>query len=174
MEIKATVIEAARATSAATTIFDPIQIGHCKFADGALGANNPVEEVEGEAFDIWGNGAPDLKPLVKCFVSIGTGNQGTRPIEKNIFKFLAKSLPSMVTDTEGPERRFMANWRQHCGEKRYFRFNVDQGLQDVHLAEYKRQDRLQAATRTYLGHQVVKSQAQDCVENLRWKQGMCV
>lgn len=41
--------EAARATSAAATFFDPIQIGRQKFVDGATGFNNPVEAVFEEA-----------------------------------------------------------------------------------------------------------------------------
>lgn len=50
--IRATVCEAALATSAATTFFNPISIGHRTFADGGFGANNPVDEVEGEAANI--------------------------------------------------------------------------------------------------------------------------
>ena len=47
--------EAARATSAATTFFDPIQIGYHgeKFADGALRHNNPIYQVYQEAKDLW-------------------------------------------------------------------------------------------------------------------------
>ncbi|MBE3041170.1 patatin-like phospholipase family protein, partial [Candidatus Bathyarchaeota archaeon] len=44
-----TICEAALATSAATGFFDAVQIGARRYADGALGANNPVEQVEGEA-----------------------------------------------------------------------------------------------------------------------------
>ena len=47
--IRATICQAALATSAATTFFDPVSIGARTFADGVLGANNPVDEVEGEA-----------------------------------------------------------------------------------------------------------------------------
>jgi predicted acylesterase/phospholipase RssA len=50
--IPATICQAARATSAATTFFEPASIGARRFADGALGANNPVDEVEDEASDI--------------------------------------------------------------------------------------------------------------------------
>lgn len=45
-EMPATIIEAARAISAATSFFEPVSIGARRFADGALGANNPVDEVE--------------------------------------------------------------------------------------------------------------------------------
>jgi predicted acylesterase/phospholipase RssA len=46
--IPATIYQAALATSAATTFFEPAIIGNRTFADGGLGANNPVNEVEGE------------------------------------------------------------------------------------------------------------------------------
>jgi patatin-like phospholipase/acyl hydrolase len=40
-------MEACRATSAATSFFDPIAVGRFgeEFVDGATGANNPVREV---------------------------------------------------------------------------------------------------------------------------------
>lgn len=168
------IIEAARATSAATTFFDPVQIGSRRFADGALRANNPVEQVEDEATDLWCNDTGDLKPLVKCFISIGTGNPGKHPIKDNGIKFLSSTLVELATETEETEKRFMAKWRQHYKTKRYFRFNVDQGLQDVQLAEYKQQGLIEAATRDYFSHQKVKFEARDCVENLRLKQGMYI
>lgn len=51
--IRVTICQAALATSATTTFFKPISIGDRTFADGGLGANNPVDEVEGEASNIW-------------------------------------------------------------------------------------------------------------------------
>jgi hypothetical protein len=57
--------------------------------DGALGANNPVDEVEGEAANIWCSGTSELKPLVKCSISIEAGNPGKKAIEDNMLKFLS-------------------------------------------------------------------------------------
>ncbi|CAN9251458.1 unnamed protein product [Alternaria alternata] len=171
-EIPATIGEAALATSAATGFFDPVLIGARQFVDGALGANNPVDEVEGEAANIWTPDTGDLKPLVKCFVSIGTGHPGKKALEDNIVKFLSKSLVGIATETEETERKFIARWAKHYDEKRYFRFNVDQGLQEVGLAEYKEQGRMQAATDEYLRHQGQKFRVRDCVENLQQKQSV--
>ncbi|KAJ5781808.1 uncharacterized protein N7518_010291 [Penicillium psychrosexuale] len=50
--IPATISQAAYATSAATTFFKPVSIEARKFADDALRANNPMDEVEDEASDI--------------------------------------------------------------------------------------------------------------------------
>ena len=172
LEIPATICQAARATSAATTFFDPVSIGARRFADGALGANNPVDEVEGEASNIWCPETGDLKPLVKCFISIGTGNPGKKAMQDNLFKFMSKTLPELTTETEQTEKKFIAKWRQHYDSKRYYRFNVDQGLQDVGLAEYQEQGRIEAATEGYLDHQAVRFQVRDCIQNLESKQSV--
>lgn len=119
-DIPATICQAARSTSAATSFFDPVSIGARRFADGALGANNPVDEVEGEASDIWCPETGDLKPLVKCFISIGTGNPGKKAMEGNLLKFLSKTLPELTTETEQTEKKSIAKWRQHYDSKQYF------------------------------------------------------
>ncbi|KAE8132049.1 hypothetical protein BDV38DRAFT_225645 [Aspergillus pseudotamarii] len=170
--IPATICQAALATSAATSFFNPVDIGKRRFVDGALGSNNPVEEVEGEAADIWCPGTGDLKPLVKCFISIGTGDPGIAPIEDKALKFLSATLTGIATETKQTEKRFIARWIKHFHDKRYFRFNVDQGLQGVGLAEYREQGRIEAATHRYLDHQAQAIQVQHCVQNLKLKQGM--
>lgn len=174
LSVRATVLQAALATSAATTFFDPVTIGARKFADGGLGANNPVEEVEGEASNIWCSDTGDLKPLVKCFVSIGTGNPGKKAVEDNMIKFLSGTLVELATQTEKTEKRFIANWRQHFDEKRYFRFNVDQGLQNVGLAEYQEQGAIEAATDGYLDHQGQEFWVRDCIQNLKLKRSVYI
>jgi len=172
--ISATICEAALATSAATTFFDPVSIGARKFVDGGLGSNNPVDEVEGEASNIWCSETGELKSLVKCFVSIGTGNPGKKAIEDNIFKFLSGTLVAIATETENTADRFVARWRQHFDEGRYFRFNVHQGLQGVGLAEYREQGVIEAATNEYLRHQEQKFRVRDCALNLKQKQSVYI
>lgn len=173
-EIQATVVQAARATSAATTFFEPVNIGSRRFSDGALGANNPSEQVEEEASDIWCADTGDLKPLVKCFVSIGTGKQSVEAVEKNLFKFLGKTLVAIATETEKTEKAFIARWRKHYDEDRYFRFNVEQGLQAVDLEEFKKRGLIEAATLSYLNHITQKFRVRDCVENLKKKNCMYI
>ena len=172
--ISATIYEAALATSAATGFFDPVSIGARHFVDGALGANNPVEEVEGEASDIWCPETGNLKPLVKCFISLGTGNPGRKAIEDRLFSFLSKTLVGIATETEDTETRFIARWREHLDQKRYFRLNVEQGLQDVGLAEYEEQGRIEQATADYLNHQDRVFRVRDCVDNLGEKQSVYI
>lgn len=114
--------EAARATSAAATFFDPIVIGRQKYVDGATGFNNPVEAVLEEAVSIW----PDAIPGIQCLVSIGTGVPDPKDFGDNL-KEVINTLKAIATETEETERRFFQN-HKHLGlGDRYFRFNVDKG-----------------------------------------------
>jgi len=157
------------ATAAATSFFDPVMIGPRKFLDGALGANNPVEEVEEEAANIWCPDSQDLTSLMKCFISVGTGTPGTKAITDNALKFLKVTLTKMVTETARTEQRFSARWR-HLDGKRYFRFNVEQGLQDVVLSEYKEEGKIAAVTADYLQHSRRATLLRECASNLKSKQ----
>ena len=86
-----------------------------------------------------------------------------------MLKFLSKTLVQITTETEETATRFIARWRQYYDLKRYFRFNVDQGLQDVGLAEYEERGTIETATHGYLEHQSQSFQVRDCVNNLRTK-----
>jgi hypothetical protein len=78
------------------------------FADGALGANNPVDEVEREASNIWCSGSGDLKGLVKCFLSIRTGNPGKKPFKNSMIKLLRETVVQIATETTNTEKKFIA------------------------------------------------------------------
>lgn len=150
----ATNCEAALATSAATTFLDPVSIGARKYVDGALGANNPVDEVENETSNIWCPNTRDPKPLVKCFISVGTGKKA---IDDNMLKFLSKTLIDIITETEKTAIKFIERWAQHYDEKRYFRFNVHQGLQNIRLAECQQRGTIEVVTDEYLEDQEQRS-----------------
>ncbi|KAL4723008.1 hypothetical protein ACLX1H_010249 [Fusarium chlamydosporum] len=168
--IDATICQAARATSAATTFFDPVPIEDMYFVDGAFGANNPVEQVEDEATEIWCSETGNIKPLVKCFISIGTGNMGTYDINDRVDKFVA-TLGKMYTDAERTAEASMSRWRQHYDQGRYFRFNVENGLKSVGMKEYRKKGEIQGATYRYLDGQAQSLRLRKCIENLALKQG---
>lgn len=128
--------------------------------------------MEEEAANIWCSDSRELQPLVKCFVSIGTGNPGKKAIEDSMLKFLTKTLVDLVTETERTERRIIARWARLFAENRYFRLNVEQGLQEVGLAEYKEQGRIEAATEEYLDHTQQDARVKECVLNLSEKQSV--
>ena len=122
--------------------------------------------------DIWCPEDGDLKPLIKCIVSIGTGNPGKKGVEDKLIPFLSKTLVDIATGTEDTEARFISEWRGHFGSNRYFRFNVEQGLQNVRLAEYMQGGMIEAATQSYLDHQSQVFRVRDCVQNLKQKQSV--
>lgn len=165
-----TILEAALATSAAPTYFSDITIQGSKFVDGALGANNPTMVLEEEASDLWCEDTGNLQPLVKCFVSVGTGHLGVRSIADKGFKHLVETLKKEATQTEVTSQQFQARWRDHVTKGRCFRFNVDHGLENVKLAEYQEQNLIQSATESYLRERQTIASVRSCVENLRLKQ----
>ena len=172
--VPASICQAALATSAATTFFPPVSIDGRSFADGAFGANNPVDEVEGEASNIWSPAKRELQTLVKCFISIGTGAPKMQGFEDGVPGFLSKTVPGIALETEATERKFIARWARHLDEKRYFRFNVEQGLQDVGLAEFKMKRDIKGVSEAYLTHTGQKSRVRDCIENMSTKQSVYI
>ena len=123
----ATIVEAALATSAATTFFPPVKIGSREYHDGALGNNNPVNVVWREAQNVWCSNEESQEALsskVKCLVSIGTGNPGTSPVAKDALGFLKKSLKEIATETENTATAAAENFKAWLNPKktqRYFR-----------------------------------------------------
>jgi predicted acylesterase/phospholipase RssA len=165
-----TILEAALATTAAPTYFSSAAIEGSNFVDGAIGANNPVSHVEEEAADIWCEATGNIKPLVKCFVSIGTGHPGNRSVSDKGLKHLVQTLQKEATETEGTNQQFEARWREYMMSGRCFRFNVSNGLEDVTLAEYKQHELIRQATETYLEKRETMVRVVACAENLRKKE----
>ena len=125
-EVDCTIVQAARATSAASTCFKPIVIrGQC-FIDGATGYNNLVDEVVDEVQQIWSSDGR----RVERFVSIGMGKPALEPFGHNL-KAVAETLVRISTDTERAAERFEKTAvRAHGLNGLYFRFN-SHGLEKV-------------------------------------------
>lgn len=134
-----------------------------------MSTNNPVELIWNEAQNIWCSGDHELKQLLKCFVSIGTGNPGIKPIADGAFKFFSETLVNIATQTEETAKVFIDRHRYLYERKRYFRFNVQQDLQGVGLEEYEKEALIDAATADYMDSQETKSALQACVSNLKLK-----
>ncbi|SLM39751.1 Patatin/Phospholipase A2-related [Lasallia pustulata] len=166
---RATISGAALATSAATTFFDPVTIGTRTYADGAFGANNPVEEVLAEAKDIWSPKKDNVGELVKCFVSIGTGVPGMTPIASGAWKLMSQALVEISTETEKTAENFRRRHGEMFKEKRVFRFNVQKGLEQVGLEEDEKQGIIETATDLYMESEDHVVAVEDCAENLQAK-----
>ena len=157
--------EACRATSAASSFFDPIAIGRYEeeFVDGATGANNPVWEIWNQAQLTWG--PQPIEGMVKCLVSIGTGVPSLKPFQNDVFH-IGKTLVAIATETEQTAERFRQDKTHLDNTSRYHRFNVARGLEDIGLEESKKKKEIAAATRRYVGSQDVLKQMQACAENV--------
>jgi predicted acylesterase/phospholipase RssA len=166
---QATIWEAALATSAATGFFKPAKIGDCMYGDGGLGANNPVQSVENEARRLWSGTNGLFESQVKCFLSLGTGDRGINPITDRAWNFFTKSLTRVATDTRAPGEEVAARWRDLPG-KPYVRFNVQQGLNTVELADYDKGGHMEAVTSDYLDGEDTSPRVVSCVEILRTKE----
>ena len=138
--------QACRATSAAPTFFPPVSLGNPPrtFVDGGLGYNNPTQALREEATHIW----PSRD--IGCIVSVGTGMVGDRDIGRSL-KPLFETLQAISTDTEKVAREVKEDLHHRYRDQDvYFRFNIQHGLQDVSLEEWKEMERIQTVTEDYL------------------------
>lgn len=88
---------------------------------------------------------------IGCIVSIGTGVLISRDVGTTI-KPLFDKLIEMATDTEKLAKEFEEEMKYRYGieQKVYFRFNVQHGLEQVGLEEWREMDRTKVATQDYL------------------------
>ncbi|CUA76261.1 Dynein heavy chain 1, axonemal [Rhizoctonia solani] len=114
-----------------------------EFIGGDIGNNNPLPHVLAEV--------RGLHPgrYISSIVSIGAGRPKTMRIpDPGNPRSLQETMYNMATDSEqvaeAMERRF---WNT---TEVYFRFNVDQGIQDIAADEWKKANKVAADTRAYL------------------------
>jgi len=88
--------------------------------------------------------------------------------------FLSHTVVEIATGTENTEKKFIARWAKQFDEKRYYRFNVEQGLQNIGLDEYKKKGAIEAAAEGYLTHKAQQFWVRDCIQNLRLKQSVYI
>ena len=164
-----TIWEAGRATSAAPTFFERIEIGpegaKQEFVDAGVGCNNPIKEVIKEAGLIW-----SLKRKVACIVSIGTGQakviryEKRSKIETKLPIKLAESLVALATDSgqaaEEMEERYQGN------DRAYQRLNVDRGLQDIDVEEWEKLGKVEGYTEDYVAQAAVSGKIDEIVTAL--------
>jgi predicted acylesterase/phospholipase RssA len=154
--------EAARATSAAPTFFEPIRIGPTDrtFGDGATGANNPINELWNEAIDIY-NGE-SLDQNLACILSIGTGVPNLKKFGKGV-KEVVDSITRIATQTENTADSFNRSHSElSVGQQRYFRFNTPRGLAEVGLDEASEAGTIEDMTDVYLGDENTVKQIRQC------------
>ncbi|KAK4173563.1 putative calcium-independent phospholipase A2-gamma [Triangularia setosa] len=161
----ATIVQAARATSAAPFYFPPATIGSTDFWDGALANNNPVDELWAEKSLVFSCHAPpgpvhaphDLaietsaasaptmqekranKPAVKCVLSLGTGKfDPTRKKRSWVASHPAISRGAQLLENLTNVENVHRRFDELMRAEGvwYFRFNPPT-TEDVGLAEYR-------------------------------------
>ncbi|KAG9121121.1 hypothetical protein FRC07_003053, partial [Ceratobasidium sp. 392] len=146
-----TIVQAVRATTARPGLFKPTDISEnnikLSFADAGLGCNNPTEHMLDEAMLVF----PGRH--VGCIISVGTGQAQPASIPKsrriswNSSKESTLALEKIATNCEQTAQ--LVEKRFRGGPDIYFRFNVEQGLQDMGMAELKRLPEVAAHARHY-------------------------
>lgn len=162
--------EVARATSAASSFFDPITIAGERFIDGATPANNPIQELWSEAADVFGDRKDSewrLEDNLQCLVSIGTGKLHLTPFATSIIKNeIGRALVAIATDTEQVANTFQIHHTSLYQGKRAFRFNVGQGMENIGLEEKEKMEEIEASTRRYIALEDTFVALEACVRHL--------
>ncbi|KAG9245803.1 acyl transferase/acyl hydrolase/lysophospholipase [Calycina marina] len=134
--------QACRATSAATTFFDPVDVNGSRYSDGALIYNNPVQLVHNEAGEMF-PGEPTL------IISLGTGIAAYKEFSPNVLN-IGVQLAEIATQTDRDADAF---FRQDGGKmhhlQRYFRFDIP-GIGDISLDEADQLDMIKHASEKYM------------------------
>jgi hypothetical protein len=150
---------------AVSSFFDPITIGDFEeiFVDGTTAANNPVYEVWNEAQDMWPSGS--LEDKIKCLVSLEMGVPSLTPFKDNLIG-IGQSLLVIATETEKTAEQFSRDKSRLDETRRYYRFNVLRGLEDIGLEDPKRKNVIVSATDRYVELQAVFKQMKACAKSM--------
>lgn len=144
--------EVARATSAAPSYFKEHKIGRWKYLDGGFGANNPCVEIYDEVRKMNNNS----ESCANVVLSIGTGkntkiarfSSGTAVRRYYNYLNFARKWASDSENTHSD----MLKKHTHSGFKfHYTRLNVEAGLDDMKLDEWKVRGKLRVSIGRCIG-----------------------
>ena len=167
--------EACRATSAATSFYDPIRINLGKYyeeyLDGGTGANNPVQRLWNEAKDAW---EPEpLEKNLRCLLSIGTGVPSIESFKVGLLNMdLLNSLVRISSETEDTAESFQRAHSDLDDNGQYFRFNVSHGLEKVAMEDSSQKDEIMAMTDRYVQSQDIFKRIKQCCKALTERECM--
>ncbi|KAL2267335.1 hypothetical protein VTJ83DRAFT_4612 [Remersonia thermophila] len=145
-----TVWEAARATTATPGHFEPLNFKNMTtMHDGSFRNANPVLEVMSEIEHEFG-----LRDIdISCIVSIGAGVPKTTLLQDGLVD-MAMACVDIASDAQATEALFRSTYATPGKplHERYFRFEVEQGLQDVRADQWKKMRNMWSVTTAYLNH----------------------
>lgn len=145
--------EAALASTAALSFFEPMKISHGgisrTFLDGGFYQNNPVSILWREALVQFNLTDAELPQRIRCILSIGTGKMGPKALNGTV-KHVAKRFIELVTRTDDTAKEFLRAHQDLATIHRYMRFDP-QYMEDIGLADAKKKDRV-AELSAYYGN----------------------
>ncbi|KIM23596.1 hypothetical protein M408DRAFT_332227, partial [Serendipita vermifera MAFF 305830] len=146
-----TIIEAMLATCAMQPSFSPVKLGpkykETEYIGASLGANNPIHDVINEAHSLFGK-----ESTVASILSVGSGHPGIITIPSNGGEDkMYKVMREIMNDCMEKAREI----KQKIGRAGiYFRFSVEQGMQNDHPTQVTDPGWIAAQTESYLEEQV--------------------
>ena len=146
-----TVVEAVLATCATQPSFDPVTFGlgyrKKEYIGAGLGASNPTLQVIIEASSLFGG-----KSGVASILSVGSGHPGVITLPSDGAKTdLYRTMRDMMNDCMERAREI----KQKIGRAGiYFRFSVEQGMQDNHQSQAMDVNWIVTQTESYLEEEV--------------------
>jgi Patatin len=171
-----TIVQAARATTAAPIYFEPEILGDEEdqqpYIDAAVGVNNPINYLLKEAVIHFGSSA-----TLGCVMSIGTGTRhvklqnNPKGLLKGSFCPLSQSKPLLgllknsATSPEKAHRMLQARVSNFPGV--YYRFSVTDAAGLVGLSQYKKISELKQMTATYLSNSDIQRSIQQAARQLQ-------
>jgi hypothetical protein len=118
------------------------------YGDGGFYYNNPVRILMDESKRIWNYATGRRAGFI---LSVGTGKRLLNSVGNGLVEII-KSIEAIVTDTEETAEMFANEISDipQVEKPDYFRFNVDQGLENIGLEEWKQFEMLAEASSAYL------------------------
>ena len=101
-------------------------------------------------------------------MSIGTGWSKQTSIHGSKLHNIAEACVQIALDAEGRAEDFVKDKRgkELRKDHKYFRFNVEQGMHDVEIEEWKKMEAMDAMTTKYLSQEQTADQIESCVRAL--------
>ncbi|TKA49859.1 hypothetical protein B0A49_13135 [Cryomyces minteri] len=177
------IYEAGRATSAAPLYFREAEVNGSRFMDGGVMMNNPSFRGFSEAANLHASRPLERRCTentpVGVVVSIGTGRSAPLSMFQNgnvvqQIRRIGKAAIKHLSDPE-PKHEDMVVTMEHL-KVPYFRFNVEEGLENTKMDEWKSDTihRIQEMTQEYLKINDTRDKIRKCAEYLvAYRRGRC-
>ena len=163
-----TIIQAARATTAARIFFKAAKFGDPpqRYLDGELRCNNPVKYVVQEAGSLY----PGRQ--ISCLLTLGTGAgqviglDESNALERVFPTKILKVLHAIARDCEQRSQEMASDLSSLSNSTLYIRLNVDEGLRGL-LDEWRRLGDVTTHTEQYLKKHEVGQRVDQLVQVLK-------